>query len=100
MSLETTGKMYPENQIKHLKLNATLNARYGSPITNLASADFIMEEGFLVKNDNDNAVELDVKYIGDPTGTWVTTKFQPGWNPDVLVAIKQTANGGTLLWGF
>lgn len=44
---------------------------------------------FLVKNDGTDNVTLEVKYANGTA--WVSTVFQPGWNPDVIKAIKTNA---------
>jgi len=70
---------------------------YGKPVTNLAAADFsIAGNAFKVKNDNENRVQLEVKYFGSTV--WVSTYFLPGWNEDVIIAIKQNALVSNLLY--
>ena len=70
---------------------------YGKPVTNLAVADFsIAERQFIIKNDNADRVLLEVKYFCETA--WVSTYFQPGWNPDILIAIKQNALISNLLY--
>lgn len=66
-------------------------------VTNLATADFVPTTStpFLIKNDGTDAVTLEVKYAN---GTdWISTKFQVGWNPDVVKAIKTNATAGITL---
>lgn len=69
-------------------------------VTNLASANFTLtnNQPFLIKNDNTEAVTLEViPYNGT---AYVATVFQVGWNPEIVKAIKKTSGGGTLLWGY
>jgi hypothetical protein len=69
-------------------------------ITGLDEGDFVLSDGaaFLVKNDNDEAVTLEVLPV---KGTaWVETKFAPGWNPELVWQIKQNATATNLLWGY
>lgn len=100
MTIKTTGKSYQQNASQVMSIDAVFNARRGKAIANLASQDFSLpdDEPFIIKNDNDDVVILEVKYI-DGDDTWVSTKFQVGWNPDIVKAIKTTATGGALLWG-
>lgn len=70
---------------------------YGKPVINLETGDFsISGRQFVIKNDNDDRVALEVQYAGETS--FVSTYFQPGWNPDVIVAIKQNALVSNLLY--
>lgn len=80
------------------KGNEVILQAYGKPVTNLSSANFTLSNNkhFVVKNDNEERVALEVKYVG--SNTFVSTYFQPGWNPDVIWAIKQNAGVSNLLY--
>lgn len=74
-------------------------SKFGS-VTNLASANFELSDNqpFLVKNENDDAVTLEVLPLFGTT--WVNVKFYAGWNPEIVLKIKKSSGGGTLLWGY
>lgn len=57
-------------------------------ITNLAVADFALPGNalFMLKNDGPAQIELEVK-LAD-SDEWILTKFDPGWNPEILKAVK------------
>ncbi|MCI2121429.1 MAG: hypothetical protein LKK19_01845 [Bacteroidales bacterium] len=58
-------------------------------ITDLDTAAFSLGgKAFNVKNDGDDAVELDVNLFGMPKGEFVKTKFDAGWNPEIIREIK------------
>ena len=78
-------------------------ARFG-PITDLDQKDFQMEGGqrFYIKNTNDEPIDLFVipgsPYIENPE--FVKTRFYPGWNNEVVLAVKKTDDEITgLLFG-
>ncbi len=66
-------------------------------VTNLATADFKIDvvkgpEYFLIKNDTSATVSLQIKPMkGD---SWITTNFDPGWNPELVREIKLNATVG------
>ena len=69
-------------------------------VTNLASKNFKLSQNapFLIKNDNADEVILEVM---PRHGTaFVSTKFAPGWNPEIVTEIKKASAKGDLLWGF
>lgn len=77
--------------------NIVMQIGNAEAVTNLATQDFVPTTGtpFLIKNDGDSAVTLEVKYAN---GTdWVSTVFQVGWNPDMVKAIKTNATAGITL---
>jgi hypothetical protein len=70
-------------------------------ITNVSSDDFTIENEniFLIKNEGDEPVSLDVVLSGD-RNTVINVLFYPGWNPELVRVIKQTsANVSNLKWG-
>lgn len=69
--------------------------------------NFVMDGyPFQVKNDRDTAVTLEVLPYGNfdrdnPSNSqWVTTNIAPGWNPEILVAIKASSQDVDLKWGY
>lgn len=68
-------------------------------ITGLATANFAMKEGFNIKNDGDSAIELEVKLW--KSDTFIKTRFDTGWNPEIIREIKKDASLSTydLKWG-
>ena len=71
-------------------------------IENLNTQNFKKEDvPFNLKNDGDTAVTLEVNLWGMPLGNFVATKFEPGWNPEIVREIKQTdAAGLDLKYGY
>ena len=49
---------------------------------------FVVESGFLIKNDSDEPVELEVRLVNMAENEYVTTSFAPGWNPEIVREIK------------
>ena len=45
---------------------------------------------FNLKNDGEVAVFLDVNLWGMAEGEFVNTRFETGWNPEIIREIKQT----------
>lgn len=68
-------------------------------VDGLSDGDFTLPGNipFKIKNDNEEAVSLEVKPAG--LGKWVLTNFHPGWNIEIVVAIKQNALVTNLIWG-
>ena len=64
------------------------------------SSEFSLDGGryFLVKNDNTEAVELTIALAGNPS-QYVTTVFQPGWNPEMVVKISANSSVSNLKYG-
>ena len=44
-----------------------------------------------IKNDGISPVELEVQLAGMPDGTTIKTKFDCGWNPEIVKVIKATS---------
>lgn len=66
------------------------------------SSTFLKEDApFCLKNDGEAAVFLDVNLWGMPPGQYVNTRFEPGWNPEIIREIRRpTVSGTRLLWGY
>lgn len=71
-------------------------------IEDLSTSNFTLKPGhpFRLKNDGDTAVSLEVRLSKMDNGEFVETKFDPGWNPEIIVEIKQTATTVDLKWGY
>jgi hypothetical protein len=82
------------------EMNSLQIARMGI-IENLLNADFSLTDGnsFLIKNDGDDPVELEVQLaaMGDE---FISTIFDTGWNPEIVRKIKQTSDEVNLKWGY
>lgn len=59
---------------------------------------FAVESGFLIKNDSDEPVELEVSLLNMAPNEFVTTSFEPGWNPEIVRAIK-SGDVSNIKWG-
>ena len=55
---------------------------------------------FNIKNDGETAVVLEVNLWGMEPGEFVATRFETGWNPEIVREIKQTSINATLVWGY
>lgn len=72
-------------------------------ITGLQDKMFCLPDGqcFNLKNDGTSAIELSVQLAGMQDGDFVTTKFDVGWNPEIIKAVKQTSLSSiNLKWGY
>lgn len=72
-------------------------------VDGLQSGDFALLDGqcFNVKNDGTQAVSLQVQLAGMADGEFVETKFEVGWNPEIIKVVKQTSLSGiNLKWGY
>lgn len=71
-------------------------------ITDLATENFSLDKGFLIKNDGAAEIILEVNLVGMKPGTYVTTIFETGWNTEIIREIKLNAAIGTydLKWGY
>lgn len=71
-------------------------------VAGLANGNFTLEEGvpYNIKNDGDTAVILEVNLWGMNPGEFVATRFETGWNPEIVREIKQTSINATLIWGY
>ena len=56
---------------------------------------------FLIKNDGESAVTLEVQLAGMTDGMFVATRFDVGWNPEIVRVVKQApTTGANLKWGY
>lgn len=71
-------------------------------VTDLDTKDFSLADGqpFNIKNDGIAPVELEVQLAGMPDGETVTTKFDCGWNPEIVKVIKQKSLSNNLKFGY
>jgi len=72
-------------------------------VPSLSSANFKIDGDipFNVKNDGESAVFLDVRLVSMEPGQFVNTRFDCGWNPEIVVEIKTTnQNNLNLKWGY
>ncbi|MDR2009965.1 MAG: hypothetical protein LBQ22_05740 [Bacteroidales bacterium] len=70
-------------------------------IDNLINGNFKIEEiPFNIKNDGETAVVLEVNLWGMEPGEFVSTRFETGWNPEIVREIRQTSINATLIWGY
>ncbi len=72
-------------------------------IEGLQNGSFSLPDGacFNIKNEGTSAVELSVQLAGMKDGEFITTKFDPGWNPEIVRVVKQSALGDiSLKWGY
>lgn len=53
---------------------------------------------FLVKNITDSELSLEVRLRG--AGDYITTKFYPGWNPEIVQEIKGAVTADTIQIGY
>lgn len=69
-------------------------------VIDISSNEFSLDGGryFLVKNDNTEAVELTIALAEKPS-EYVTTLFQPGWNPEMVVKISASSSVSNLKYG-
>lgn len=69
---------------------------------NLAKGNFSIEgKAFQLKNDGSTQVELEVRLLGMEPGNFVKTKFDCGWNPEIIAEIKQSSlSNMSLKWGY
>lgn len=72
-------------------------------IDGLESGSFKLPDGmcFNVKNDGSTPVILLVQLAGMQDGDFVATRFDVGWNPEIIKVVKQTSLSGLdLKWGY
>lgn len=62
--------------------------------------NFRSDTPFCVKNDGEAAVVLEVNLWGMPKGEFIDTRFETGWNPEIVREIKETSIKTALLWGY
>ena len=72
-------------------------------IDGLQENNFSLPDGqcFNVKNDGTQAVSLQVQLPGMESDEFVETKFEVGWNPEIVKVVKQTSLSSiNLKWGY
>jgi hypothetical protein len=72
-------------------------------IMDISTADFSItgNKKFYIKNEGTEAVSLEVIPAAAETDTYVTVKFDPGWNLEIVRKVKtNTGTLPTLLWGY
>ena len=69
-------------------------------VIDISSNEFSLDGGryFLVKNDNTEAVELTIALAEKPS-EYVTTLFQPGWNPEMVVKVSASSSVSNIKYG-
>ena len=72
-------------------------------IEGLQNGSFSLPDGacFNIKNEGASAVELSVQLAGMGDGEFIPTRFDPGWNPEIVRVVKQSPlDGVNLKWGY
>ena len=72
-------------------------------IDGLQNGDFSLSDGqcFNIKNDGSTTVELSVQLAGMDDGEYISTRFDCGWNPEIVRAVKQNSLSSiNLKWGY
>ena len=72
-------------------------------INTLQNGKFSLPDGqiFNIKNDGDEAVQLEVQLAGMDDNEFITTTFEVGWNPEIVKAIKsESVENLDLKWGY
>lgn len=71
-------------------------------ISNLSQGNFALEDGqvFNIKNDGEEAIVLSVQLAGMNGDDFVETRFDIGWNPEIVKVVKQNASNVNLKWGY
>jgi hypothetical protein len=72
-------------------------------IDGLQNGNFSLPDGqcFNMKNDGTQSVALQVQLPGMASGEFVETKFEIGWNPEIIKVVKQTSLSNiNLKWGY
>ncbi len=64
------------------------------------TANFTKDAPFCLKNDGETAVTLEVNLWGMEPGEFIETRFEVGWNPEIVREIKYTSQNMSLLWGY
>lgn len=68
------------------------------------SAGFRLKEsdgGFLIKNDGVTGVFLKVRLLGmGDTEDPIETRFEPGWNPELVKYVEATSESYNLKYGY
>lgn len=72
-------------------------------VMDVSAGDFSLSGGqkFQIKNEGTDTVTLEVIPAQATTNTYISTKFDPGWNPEIVRKVKQNATSGLALkWGY
>lgn len=54
---------------------------------------------FLIKNDGDDPITLNVRLATMKPDEWISTIFDVGWNPELIVEIQNVPANTNLKWG-
>lgn len=85
------------------RLGAAISAQISKMgvIDNLAESNFSLDGlPFNIKNDGQTAVDLEVNLWDMTLGTYVETRFEVGWNPEIVREVKHNATANmSLKWG-
>ena len=65
-----------------------------------SGGNFRKDTPFCLKNDGDTAVTLEVNLWGMPEGEFISTRFETGWNPEIIREVKATSLTNALVWGY
>lgn len=65
-----------------------------------SGGNFQKDTPFCLKNDGEAAVVLEVNLWGMPEGEFISTRFETGWNPEIIREIKETSSATALIWGY
>lgn len=73
-------------------------------VLDASTGDFRLNEsdgGFLIKNDGVTGVFLKVRLLGmADTEALIETRFDPGWNPEIVKFVEQTSVSTNLKYGY
>ena len=72
-------------------------------IDNLQNENFSLPTGqsFNLKNDSDQAIDLEIQLVGMEDGNFVQTTICVGWNAEIIKTIKKSSLSVTnLKWGY
>lgn len=80
-----------ENKLKKENMNQGTN--YAPQITRMkaVTGNYKQNVPFLVKNDSEDDIRLEVKFDG--SDEYIETTFYVGWNPEVIIEIKNAPAG-------
>lgn len=81
---------------------ASLQISVIGQITNISTKDFTQGSPFNVKNDSEDSIALEVNLWGMEEDEFVSTNFEPGWNPEIVRSIRSNTNAANfdLKWGY
>lgn len=65
-----------------------------------SGGNFRKDTPFCLKNDGEAAVVLEVNLWEMPEGEFISTRFETGWNPEIIREIKATSSTTALIWGY